>query len=214
MNKNIILLKCKRNIEEYIKNNIYNYILIILVFIIGIFAGIIVVNNFSNDKKEIINNYISAFFENFNNLNDINQNKLLLNALLNDLILTIILWVAGTTILGMPIVLSIILYRGFCLSYTISSITLVIGCYKSIPFCFITLFLPNLLFIPAILTIAVSSLKLYKSIIYEKNKDIVKNRLLGHFVITIIMFGILMVASVVENIISVYLLQIFKKYIM
>lgn len=214
MNKNIILLRCKRNIEEYIKNNIYNYILIILVFIIGIVAGVVVVNNFSNDKKEIINNYISAFFENFNNVNDFNQNKLLLNAILNDLILTIILWVAGTTIVGMPIVLGIIIYRGFCLSYTISSITLVIGCYKSILFCFITLFLPNLLFIPAILTIAVSSLKLYKSIIYEKNKEIVKNRLLGHFVITIIMFEILIVANVVENIISVYLLQILKKYIM
>ena len=213
MKKNNVSFRIKKFIEEYIEDNIYNYILIILVFIIGIFAGIIVVNNFCDDKKEIINNYVASCFENLITINKIDQNNIFKNAFLKDLILTIILFISGTTILGMPIVLGIILYRGFCLSYTISSITLAIGCNKSIFFCLFALVLPNLFFIPAIFTIAVSSLKLYKSIMYEKNKDIIKNRLYGHFKTTIIMFLCLIFANIVESNISVLLIQMFRELI-
>ena len=212
MNKNRISVRFKKSIEEYIKNNFNNYILVILFLIIGVFAGIVVINNFSDEKKGIINNYMISFFDKFNNINGFDQSKLLLYAILNDCIITIILFISGTTILGMPIVLGVILYRGFCLSYTISSITLSIGFNKSLLFCAIALFLPSLLFIPAILTIAVSSLRLYKSIVHEKNKEIIKMKLLSHFIITIMMFCVLLLASVVENYISLELIKLFKEY--
>ena len=37
--------------------------------------------------------------------------------------LAIILWFFGTTVIGLPIVFGIILYRGFCLGYTIAVVT-------------------------------------------------------------------------------------------
>ena len=214
MNKNKISIRLKNLIEEYIKNNIYNYILVVLVFIIGIVAGIITINNFSSEKKEIIYNYITAFLEKFYNTNNLEQNKVFVIAIIHNLIITIILCIAGTTILGIPIVLSVMVYKGFCLSYTISALTLSIGFNKSILFCFVALFLPNLLCIPALFTIAVSSLKLYKLIVSEKNRNIIKNRLLRHFIITILMFLILVFASIIESKLSFLILKLVKNYIM
>lgn len=214
MRKNKISLNLRNMIEQYIKNNIYNYILVILAFLIGILAGILIINNYSNEKKEIICNYVVSFFYKFYSTNDLDQNKLLVYAMLNNFILISILYIAGTTIIGMPIIISVIIYRGFCLSYTISAITLSIGFNKSVLFCIIALFLPNLLFIPAILTIAVSSLKIYKSIIYDNKKDIIKKGLISHLIITIIMYIVLSFASVIESNFSISILRLVEPYIM
>ena len=214
MRKNKISLNLRNMIEQYIKNNIYNYILVILAFLIGILAGILIINNYSNEKKEIICNYVVSFFNKFYSTNDLDQNKLLVYAMLNNFILISILYIAGTTIIGMPIIISVIIYRGFCLSYTISAITLSIGFNKSVLFCIIALFLPNLLFIPAILTIAVSSLKIYKSIIYDNKKDIIKKGLISHLIITIIMYIVLSFASVIESNFSISILRLVEPYIM
>ena len=214
MRKNKISLNLRNMIEQYIKNNIYNYILVILAFLIGILAGILIINNYSNEKKEIICNYVVSFFNKFYSTNDLDQNKLLVYAMLNNFILISILYIAGTTIIGMPIIISVIIYRGFCLSYTISAITLSIGFNKSVLFCIIALFLPNLLFIPAILTIAVSSLKIYKSIIYDNKKDIIKKGLISHLIITIIMYIVLSFASIIESNFSISILRLVEPYIM
>ena len=214
MRKNKISLNLRNMIEQYIKNNIYNYILVILAFLIGILAGILIINNKKKKKKEIICNYVVSFFNKFYSTNDLDQNKLLVYAMLNNFILISILYIAGTTIIGMPIIISVIIYRGFCLSYTISAITLSIGFNKSVLFCIIALFLPNLLFIPAILTIAVSSLKIYKSIIYDNKKDIIKKGLISHLIITIIMYIVLSFASVIESNFSISILRLVEPYIM
>ena len=57
---------------------------------------------------------------------------------------------------GIPIVFGIILYRGFCLGYTIASIIVAMGIGKGISFILITLLLQNIIFIPAIIAIGVS----------------------------------------------------------
>ena len=43
---------------KYIKNNSKEYILTILIFLIGLFIGVMFVNNCSEDKIKIIDEYI------------------------------------------------------------------------------------------------------------------------------------------------------------
>ena len=162
--------KLKKILMDYVNTYLKEYILVTLIFIIGIFIGLLFLNNTSEEKGEIITNYITEFIQKFKQIEKINSNDLMKESFKNNFILAILLWLAGTTIIGMPVVLGLILYRGFCLGYTISAITLSLGVKETISFCLLGLFLQNIFFIPAILSIGVSSINLYKSII--KNKKI------------------------------------------
>lgn len=94
--------------------------------------------------------------------------------------LAIVLWFFGTTVIGIPIVFGIILYKGFCLGYTIAAITSIMGIGKGIIFILTSLLLQNIIIIPSIIAIAVSGFKLYKSIVKDRNKENIKIEVLRH----------------------------------
>ena len=100
---------------KYIKNNCKEYILVVLLFIIGLFVGVMVVNNCNNTEIEEIGTYITEFITKFKNMENINKVQLLFESTKNNIILAIILWLAGTTVIGVPVVLAVILFRGLCL---------------------------------------------------------------------------------------------------
>ena len=198
----------KALIIKYIKNNSKEYILTILIFLIGLFIGVMFVNNCSEDKIKIIDEYILQFEEKFKQIEKIDTNTLFISSVKNNVLLAIELWIAGTTVIGMPIVLGIILYRGFCLGVTISSISVTLGVGKGIVFSVCTLGLQNLFFIPAIITIGVSSIKLYKSIIADRRKENIKMQIFSHTIISLVMLAVLIFSSFIENEISVSLLKL------
>lgn len=198
---------------RYARDNSKEYILVILIFIIGLFIGVMFINNCSSDKDTAITTYISDFIEKFKNAENIDQAHLIGSSMKSNTTLAIIMWLAGTTIIGMPIVLGIILFRGFCLGYTVSAITLTLGAWKGTVFCILALFLQNLLFIPALLTTGVSSIKLYKSITNDRRRENIKVGIIKHTCISLMMMGILIIASFIENGISIRLLQLGMNYI-
>ena len=204
-------LKIKEIMKKYVKNNYKEYILISVIFIIGLFIGVMFVNNLNQDKANMISDYIMQFINNFKQDNQIDKSELFIRSVKNNLILTIGLWIAGTTVICMPVVLGIILYRGFCLGTTISSISMVLGIKKGTIFCMLSLFLQNIIYIPAIITIGVSSLKLYKSIIADRRKENIKIQIISHTIISLLMLLILIFSSFLENEVSVRLLKFFIK---
>ena len=151
-------------IVEFIKNNLKEYIIITLIFLIGIFLGVMFVNNLGEVQKNEIISYVNTYIEAFKRSNTISNTELLQNNIRDNIILTVIIWFIGSTIIGIPIVFGIIAFRGFCLGYTISSITVVFGVTKGIAFTVIAIILQNIIFIPAIISLGVSALKAYKSI--------------------------------------------------
>ncbi len=203
--KNELIIK--KVLIEYIKKYSKEYILVILIFIIGLFAGVLFVNTSQGEFEEIISNYITEFIQKFKNIEKIDNQIIGTDLLKNNFILAISLWIAGTTIIGMPVVLGIILYRGFCLGYTISAITITLGRKSGILFCLSGLFLQNVFFIPALLSIGVSSINLYKSIIKDRRKENIKLEIIRHTIISILMLVVLIISCLIENKVSVYLLQ-------
>lgn len=205
--------KLKNILINYTKSNSKEYILVLLIFIIGIFIGVMFINNCSAEKIDSITNYITSFIEKFSNIENIDKSKLIMNSIKSNFILAITVWLAGTTIIGMPVVQGLILFRGFCLGYTVSSVTFTLGIGKGLLFCILTLLLQNLLFIPAILTMGVSSIKLYRAIINDRRKENIKIEIIRHTIISLIMLGVLIVSSFIENEISINLLKFGIKYI-
>ena len=86
------------------------------------------------------------------------------------------------------------------------------GLGKGISFILITLLLQNILLIPGILALAVSGIKLYKSIVKHKTKENVKIEILTHTVFPIIMMIILVIASIIEIFMSTNILKMVIKY--
>ena len=204
--------KIKNTIVNYVIKNVRAYILVGLLFIIGMFVGVIIINNCSQSQGQEITTYILEFINRLKNIGNLDKASLIIDSMKNNVILAIIIWLAGTTVIGVPIVLTAILYRGICLGYTISAISYSLGSIKGSLFCIIALCAQNILFIPALLSLGVSSIKLYKSIIKDRRKENIKIEIIRHTIFSILMVGVLILSSFVENIISVSILQNMIKF--
>lgn len=74
-------------------------------------------------------------------------------------------------------------------------------------------FLQNLIFIPSIILIAASGMKLYKTTIKDKKRENIKLGICKHSIISVVgLIGIIL-SSIVEVCISTNLLIFFAKYI-
>lgn len=204
--KNEILLAIKENIL----NNTKSYFIVIIIFTVGIFLGVMFINQTEN--KSEIEKYINTYVDETKLLQNGDYLGELQKDIRNNITLVLLLWFAGTTIIGIPIVLGIILFRGFCLGYTIASCVYVFGKMKGIIFIIITIFFQNIIFIPAIMVLGVSSIKLYTSIIKDRRRENIKLSILKHSIISLIIMVVLILTSIIKIEISYRLIVNLIKY--
>ena len=197
-------------IKEDILNNAKSYFIVITIFAVGVFFGVMFINQTEN--KSEIEKYINTYVDETKALQNGDYLAELQDDIRNNITLVFLLWFAGTTIIGIPIVLGIILFRGFCLGYTIASCVYVLGKAKGIIFIIITIFLQNIIFIPAIMILGVSSIKLYTSIIKDRRKENIKLSILKHTIISVIIMLALIGASVIKIEVSYRLIVNLIKY--
>lgn len=202
----------KQVLLNYINLNKREYTLVIMLFIIGIIIGVIFINKSNQLQIEEISSYINRFVDSMKENIQINQVALLKESIISNLILVVTIWFVGSTVIGIPIVYGIVLYRGFCLGYTISSAMLTLG-IKGILFSVSTLLLQNILFIPALLALAVSGIRLYKSIIKDKRRENIKLEITRHTIFCLLMAMVIGVSVLLEVYVSMSFMQIMSKYL-
>lgn len=208
-------MRKKRNeiftiIKEDIRNHAKSYIVIIILFVLGIFLGVLLVNQTNN--KEDIKVYINSYIDGIKGLQNGDYLGELQKDIRNNILLVFALWFAGTTIIGIPIVFGIILFRGLCLGCTIASCVFVLGKIKGLLFIAITILLQNIIFIPAIIILGVSCIKLYNSIVKDRRKENIKLSIIKHSIISIIVLGILVLSSIIKIEISYRMIVSLIKY--
>ena len=198
--------KISKIISNHIYENLKSYIIVTIILLIGIVLGVIYINNINqdlaNEIKEYINNFVNTLKDNYT----IDKVELMKNTIISNSILVVTMWFIGSTVIGIPIVLGIIAYRGFCIGYTISAALITLGSPGGIIFSISSMLLQNLLFIPAILALGVSGIKLYKSIMKDKRRENIKIEIIRHTLFSIFMLMILLVASVIETYLSTELI--------
>ena len=202
----------KSNIKEFVLRHIYEnfklYLIVIIIFIIGIVAGVIFINNTTGDQATEIQNYITEFINLLKQDYHIDTGLLLKKSLSDNFILIITMWLLGSTVIGIPIVMGIVLFRGFCIGYSVSAIIATLGVQKGTLFFTTTMLLHNLIFIPVIICMTISCIKLYKSIMKDKRRENIKIEIIRHTLVSIILSLLLIVASLVESFVSTNLLML------
>lgn len=92
-------LKAKEIIYQHIVNNSKEYILVTLVFVVGIFLGVMFINNIKEAQIQEITSYLNEFIDKFKNIEQLNNIEILKSTIIENLVLGIILWFFGTTVI-------------------------------------------------------------------------------------------------------------------
>ena len=204
--KNLYSAKKVQNIKfiilEHINNNIKDYLILILFFIVGIILGVIFINKSNPTQKQEITQYINRILVFLKEDYKIDSANLFKSSIFENIKVTLILWFAGSTVIGMPFIYGTICYRGFCIGYTSSTIIAVLGIQRGILFLITSLLIQNIIYIPCMLSLGVSGLKLYRSIIKDRRKENIKIEIYRHTIFCLIVFVGLIVSSIVETYIS------------
>ena len=202
-------------IEVILKNLQENkkiYILLLIFLLIGIVLGVFFINNSDEAQKNEVSEYINNFVTTLKNNNSIDKNELI-NVSFKRNILMGILWFIGSTIIGLPLIYFFVLYKGLCIGYTISGAIIALGTGKGVCFCIGSILFHNIIFIPALFFIAVSSTKLCYAIMKNRTKENIKLEIIRHSILSIIAVLFFMLSSLIEVYISTNLLTFITKYI-
>ena len=133
--------KLRKILLKHINANARDYLILSIFFVIGVMAGVILINNSDAQSKAEISGYINSFIETINNEGYvIDKTKLIQVSIIENIKLVAIIWFAGSTVIGIPLIYIITSYKGFCMGYTISAIISSLGIGKrNVIFNFISL---------------------------------------------------------------------------
>ena len=204
--------KIRQRVIQYIEENIRSYLILLIVFFIGIILGIIFINNSNEEQVTQITTYINNFINSMKNNYQISTNTLLIDSIINNVSIAILLWFLGSTVIGVPLIYLVIGYKGYCIGFTISAIIATIGTGKGILFITGAMLLQNIIYIPCILTLATSGIKLYKLIMEDRRRENVKLQILKHTIFSVFILLVLVLSSFVETFISGNLITSLIKY--
>lgn len=199
----------KKILIEYIIRNKKNFIIIAILFCVGIIIGIVSVNNSSEAQRQELNTYITNLLDKVKKTEDINNLELLVLSIKENTSIILIVWFLGCTIIGGIFIYLAIIYKGFTIGYTISAMIAVLGTKQGIVLSIISLFLQNIIFLSAFFLIAENGIKLYKGI-YTRCINL-KEEVIRHTIIMLITIMLSIFSSLVEVYISMNLLIFLKE---
>lgn len=184
---------------------------VIFIVILGIISGtlfLMVLNE--NDKSEVINE-IGTFMTNINT-NNINNLNSFINSLIEGMILIILSWILGMSIIGVIFNIFFIYMKSFTIGFSISSFILVYK-YKGILSSLIYVIPSQLINILIILILGVYTLLFSKylfKMIFLKDKTVNLGKFFKKYVLV---FGICIILCVISSLCEAYLLPSLLKVI-
>ena len=95
-------VKIKETIKQHVINNRKEYIIVTLLFIIGIFLGVLLVNNIQEAPKNEVSSYLNNFIDKMKTTEKLDNMSLLKTSMGQNILLALIIWFFGTTVIRNP----------------------------------------------------------------------------------------------------------------
>ncbi|MBQ9267397.1 MAG: stage II sporulation protein M [Clostridia bacterium] len=191
---NIRIIGKEDAFSKHLKSQGFVYIVLLAVFLIGILGGTIYYKNVTDEQS--MATYIENTFSKLAENADLDTYEILKESILKNVGISALFLILGASVIGIPLLLVYIGYRGFTLGFTISSLIEAFGFVKGNTISFVMLFFQNSLMLVAMLVAMVSAIKLAVNLL-AKHKDM-KIELLRHTIVCAFCMVIFLGASILE----------------
>lgn len=199
----------------HFENNFTKYFFLIFIFSVGICIGSISLSYININTQNNISEYITSFLNHVKN-RQISLNNLFIESFINNIKIIFIVWLFGTTIMGLPIIFALIGFKGFSIGLSVAYFIKVMGIAKGLTFALISIVPQNIILIPCIIALGVSGINFSRSLYNDstryKNQSI-KNNLFAHTVLASIILLLCFSSSLLESYINTIFINLFCKYL-
>ena len=192
------------------RNVRHSYIFIISLIIVGLVFGSIFIFFLDKSDKILLTNYLTDFFNNISN-NQLNFKASFLNCLFTNFLIIVSVWLLGLSIIGIPIIIFLLFFKGFITGFSISAIIYQYK-LKGILGSLLYIFPHHIINLLAIMLCAFCALKigliLFRGIIKKQNINF-KTIMDQYFIIIVLLLIVTLVSALIETFISPYIIKLF-----
>lgn len=202
------------SIRRHLADNIWIYLIVIIVFILGIGLGALAVNNIDEVSKADARIYIEGFLDLASN-NELQSAYILKQSIKFNLYFTLILFFSGLVYPGVILIPILIAFRGFCIGFSIAFLTGNIG-NNGFLLSLSSVLPQNLIYVPVIIIMGVIgvnySLWTLKNK-YFKKFGAINNIFATYAFSTLILFILLVAGCIMEAYITSMIVKAITPYI-
>lgn len=199
-------MKRKINLSKN-KNQKKLYLLLIGLAVISFIVGCLFIFVISKENNSFIKENLTNYFSNIKP-----SFSLFFKTLFNYFIYVIIIWILGISIIGIPIIIFMYLFKSFLLGFSLSSIMNSFG-FKGILISLFDLFPHKISFLIVLLLVTFYSIsfsiKLIKHLFFKKPINF-RESMNKYFKILIISLSCSLIISIYEVFISLYLINLIE----
>jgi len=203
---NNVMNKAKKNIISQRKK----YLFLSTIILVGIISGILFIFFISKEDKSLVKIELDTFF-NYIKENKINYFSTFINSVTSNFLYLISIWILGISIIGMPIIIFLLFFKGFIFGFSFSSVIANYG-FKGILLASSYQLPHQLLVIICLLLIgfyAINfSVRLFRVLLLKENINLVPY-FKRYSKITIICIIGIIISSIVETFLSPVLINLF-----
>jgi len=164
----------KISATRYMRDHMSLFVFITVLFIIGVVFGAIVVGALATEQVDSLNTAMKLFFTAISlDTAGVSPSEITWHSIAGFLKTTVLMWILGLSIIGLPIIVVLIFVRGFMVGFTVG---VVVSQFKTdgILFVMAAILPQNLIYVPALLICGVAgisfSLKLVQSRFSQNNQ--------------------------------------------
>ena len=199
----------KRTIQEHLEKYGKSYLLLFIFIVIGVIIGIFGLNNSSQSSKEQIISYLNNKVVGIEKGN-ISYLILLKNSIWKKIQFFIFLVFLCLSILGKYGAISLVIFKGFTIGYSVASSIMTFGVGKGILMSLSLTLLTEIMLIPTIFYTIITSLQMFNDCSYQNYES--KRQLILKYIVKLLCIIIMIfLISLIETFINVNIFLLFRK---
>lgn len=201
-------------IRRHLADNIWIYLAVIFVFILGISLGALAVNNIDEVSKADAKTYIEGFLD-LTSRNELQSPYILRQSIKFNMYFTLALFLSGLVYMGILFIPLLVAFRGFCIGFSIAFLTENLGS-NGFLLSLGSVLPQNLIYVPVIIVMGVVGMNY--SLWALRNKYFKKfgavNNLFATYAFTnLVLFIILIAGCIVESYITALIVKAITPYV-
>ncbi|MGE5396886.1 MAG: stage II sporulation protein M [Chitinophagales bacterium] len=196
-----------QSIKDHIKNNFWQYLILIVIFVLGLIAGEMKVSNLTGGTRGHLIGLLNSFMTEQGGVTG--RPEMLLPTILNQIKTVGLIWFLGLTVIGVPFILGLVFTRAFSLGFTIGFLVEEKGRLGWLV-ALASVFPQNLIYLPVLLVGSLFSLNFSMYIIKGQLRNISDfwRSLLLYTLLMALVMAFFIVGALVEAYISPWFLSL------